>query len=347
MAQSDLLKALQTGTAPPKLRMMVAQGLAPIPPKEMIELLVILTQDSDTEISKQAVKTIDSWDAEEILSILKSTDCAVSVLEFYASVNTQDRMLQVIITNPSSPGRIIESLALKVAAPLLETILDNRSRIIEFPQILENIKLNPSLTSGIQRLVQEIETDFLGGKKKEYTVEEVVEAEPSKLQYLEYEFEAPPEDLSLEGLPIDTDEREVAIGSRLASLSVREKIRYALFGNREIRSMLIRDTNKEVAQAVLHSPKLSESEIESIASMRSVTEDILREIGGSREWTKSYSVVQNLVKNPKTPPVISQRLLFRLRSQDLTMMTRDRSLPEAVRHSATRVLKQRDTKRPS
>jgi len=77
--------------------------------------------------------------------------------------------------------------------------------------------------------------------------------------------------------------------------------------------------------------------------MRGVAEDILREIGNSKSWTKSYAVVQNLVKNPKTPPVISQRLMFRLRAQDLMMLTRDRSVSDAVRYSASRTMRQRSS----
>jgi hypothetical protein len=346
MTHSDLLQDLQAGKAPEKLRMLIAQGLAPIPPGEMIELLVFLQKDQSSEIAAQASRTIDSWDLEEIYNLLNSRDCAPSVLEYFASAKTPDRLLEAIIMNPSTPDKIIESLALTVPDTLLETILDNRNRIIQAPQIIDNIRQNPSATSQIQRLAQEIEIEFLGGKKKEYTVEEPTESAPSQILPLELEFEAPLEDLSLEGLPLDSEAREAAILKHLSSMPVRQKIRYALFGNREIRAMLIRDTNREVARAVLQSPKLTENEVEGIASMRSVAEDILREVGNSKEWTKSYSVIQNLVKNPKTPPVISQRLLFRLRSQELNMMTRDRSLPEAVRHNATRVLKQR-TARPS
>jgi hypothetical protein len=56
--------------------------------------------------------------------------------------------------------------------------------------------------------------------------------------------------------------------------------------------------------------------------------------------------VCNLVKNPKTPAIISQRLVFRLRTQDLTMLTRDRGIPEVVRFHATRTINQRTRKGP-
>jgi hypothetical protein len=151
-------------------------------------------------------------------------------------------------------------------------------------------------------------------------------------------------DLSLEGLPLDSDADDANIAARIASMPPKEKIKYALFGVRELRAILIRDTNREVARAVLRSPKLRENEVEGISAMRSVSEDILREIGGSREWLKNTIIVNNLVKNPKTPPMIAQRLMPRLHTRELTLMTRDRSIPDATRNNAQRLLKQRTAK---
>ncbi|MBN1566748.1 MAG: hypothetical protein JXA73_02810 [Acidobacteria bacterium] len=341
MAQSNLPQSILAGTAPKKMRMLIAKGLAPIPPDEMLPLLVCLIKDTDSEVSTQALQTIAAWDEEEIRTQLKSPNCNSSVLEYFASAEKSDTALQTIISNPASPDSAIRSIAATAPAHLLEAILDNRVRIIKSPDILESIKKNPLSSPQIMRLVREIETEFLGDKEKGYEVEEPAETEISQASSVELEFDIPPEDLSLEGLPIDSDARESEIIKRLATLPMREKIRYALFGNREIRSVLIRDTNREVARTVLRSPKLTDNEIEAIAAMRSVGEDILREIGNSKSWVKSYTVVQNLIKNPKTPPVVAQRLLFRLRLQDLTLLTRDRSVSDAVRYSASRALRQR------
>jgi hypothetical protein len=326
--------------------MMIAQGLLPLQPDEMLELLIFLLGDSDSEISFQADKTLAAWDQEEILAQLNRPDCSLAILEYFSAALNSDHMLRAIISNPSSSDKIIASLALTAPQQLLEAILDNRTRIIDFPHILENVRLNPSATPEILRVAQEIEVEFLGGKRREYSIEETIEGASVESQAIGLESEIPPEDLSLEGLPLESEERQIAISNRLVTMSVREKIRYALFGNREIRSVLVRDTNKEVARNVLHSPKLTENEIESIAAMRSVAEDILREIGSSREWTKSYAVVQNLVRNPKTPPSISQRLMGRLRSPDLMLLTRDRNISDAVRQNATRVIKQRNLAKP-
>jgi hypothetical protein len=344
MAPGELLQSLLSGATQKNVRLLVARGSAPLSPKVMIEALVLLLSDEDKEISSSAAKTISSWDEEFVLSQLNLQDCPISVLKHFASSSNSNPIQQAIIRNPASPEEIIESLASIVPPHLLEAILDNRVRLLQSPGILEKIKLNPAATSEILRVIQEIETEFLGTKKTEYAIDQSTESDTTEDEALELEIEAPPEDLSLEGLPMDPEARQVAINIRLSSLSFREKMRYALFGTREIRSMLVRDSNREVARAVLRSPKLTDNEVESIAAMRGVTYEILRDIGNSREWTRSYNVVQNLVRNPKTPPVISQRLLFRLRSSDLMLLTKDRSIPEVVRHNANRALSQRTSK---
>lgn len=132
---------------------------------------------------------------------------------------------------------------------------------------------------------------------------------------------------------------EVAAGAgpeatRLSSLSVMERMKLAMRGTREQRAMLVRDPNRLVASAVLSSPKLTESEVEQIAKMANVSEDVLRVIGTNRGWTKNYGVVAGLVRNPKTPVAISLTLLQRVNDRDVKMLAIDRNIPEPLRIAA-------------
>src|SRR5947209_6452468 len=77
----------------------------------------------------------------------------------------------------------------------------------------------------------------------------------------------------------------------IAGLSIAQRIALAMKGTREERAILIRDPNKIVAVAVLSSPKLTETEVESIAKMANVSEEILRIIGHTRAWVKNYTVM--------------------------------------------------------
>ena len=359
MSKYDLREMLLSGQAPKNIRLLMAQGAMPLPARETLELLVHLCGDDDDEISMQAIKTINGWDESEILNLLSLKDCPVVLMDFFTDANRSEHILQAIADNPSASGEVVARLAATASPVILDAILDNRRRILEYPAILDGIRRNPSASARIKGLVQEIETEFLGEKRKDYSIVSPGESEAGAEDSLAFQEDVldleaeiaallaspPPDiDLSIEALPLDNDTDDANIASRIASMSPKEKIKYALFGTRELRAILIRDTNREVARAVLRSPKLRENEVEGIAAMRSISDDVLREIGNSREWLKNTMIVKNLVKNPKTPPMIAQRLLPRLHTRELMLMSRDRSIPDATRINAQRLLKQRTNK---
>jgi hypothetical protein len=118
---------------------------------------------------------------------------------------------------------------------------------------------------------------------------------------------------------------------RLSVMTVSEKIKAAMRGSREERTILIRDPNKLVSLAVLSSPKVNEREIESYAKMANVSEDVLRVIGTTRAWTKSYSIVRSLAFNPKSPISVSMTLVSRLVEKDVRMLSADRNIAEPVK----------------
>ena len=124
----------------------------------------------------------------------------------------------------------------------------------------------------------------------------------------------------------------------LSSLPIVERMKLAMKGTREQRAQLVRDANRMVAAAVLSSPKLTESEVETFTKMGNVSEEVLRIIGMNRSWLKNYGVVLGLVKNPKTPPGISMQLLHRLNEKDVKMIAVDRNVPEALRLVARKLM---------
>jgi hypothetical protein len=121
---------------------------------------------------------------------------------------------------------------------------------------------------------------------------------------------------------------------KIAALNVAQRMALAMKGSREERAALVRDPNKIVGVAVLSSPKITETEVENIAKMASVSDEILRMIGFSRQWTKSYAIVHALVKNPKTPLAMSMNFLSRLAEKDVRNLSTNRNIPETLRVTA-------------
>jgi hypothetical protein len=133
-------------------------------------------------------------------------------------------------------------------------------------------------------------------------------------------------------LPEGADRESVT--QLLAKMSFPDRLKAALKGTREMRAILVRDPNKMIAGAVLSSPKLTEAEVEGIAKMASVAEEVLRTIGSNRAWMKSYKIVLGLTKNPKTPVAMSMNLMSRLQERDIAKLAVDRNIPEPLRVAA-------------
>ena len=142
----------------------------------------------------------------------------------------------------------------------------------------------------------------------------------------------------IEAIAAVASDEDEAVHRLLTSLPVPDKIKIATLGRREQRSILVRDPNRIVSTAVLASPKLTDTEVENFARMQNVSEEVLRIIGASRAWTKNYSVVAALVKNPRTPPAVSLPLMTRLVERDVKGLSVDRNVPESVRLAARKQL---------
>lgn len=135
--------------------------------------------------------------------------------------------------------------------------------------------------------------------------------------------------------------RKETLLQRIQRLTVGEKIALALRGGQEIRSILLKDPNKEVVLSVLKNPKMTETEVEMFAHSRNAPEEALRTICRNREWTKNYNIIFALVNNPKTPPGLSVPFVTSLRTKDLVILEKNKNVPEAVRAAARRLVQSR------
>jgi hypothetical protein len=158
----------------------------------------------------------------------------------------------------------------------------------------------------------------------------------------------PPAPTPIEPAPEEKGNRQrVTLLQKINAMTPSEKIKAALTGNMEERLLLIRDSNKLVARAVLGSPKLTDQEIENIASMKNVTEEVLRLISTNRKFMKSYAVVRQLINNPRSPIDVGLHLLNRLNDRDLKGLLLNKNVAEVVRGMALKMIKQKaDANKP-
>jgi hypothetical protein len=137
-----------------------------------------------------------------------------------------------------------------------------------------------------------------------------------------------------------TPER-ISLIRRIIMMSVKDRIKLAMKGDREARGILIRDSNKVVATGVIHNPRLTDQEVENISAMRTVSDEVLRLISMNRGWARSYSIIHNLARNPRTPIAAAMTILTRIRTKDLQQISLNRNVSEAVRRQAYRLVQTR------
>jgi hypothetical protein len=128
---------------------------------------------------------------------------------------------------------------------------------------------------------------------------------------------------------------------KINALDVKGRIQLALKGNKEERSILIRDGTKVVALAVLDAPKISDGEVEQFASQKNVLEAVLRQIPLKRRFMKNYIVVRNLVSNPRTPLDLGLGLMKNLLTQDLKNLSNNKEVSDTIRKLALKMYKQK------
>ncbi len=136
-------------------------------------------------------------------------------------------------------------------------------------------------------------------------------------------------------------EQRATLLQRLAGMRVVERVQMGLKGNREERMALIRDPCKVVQRAVLQSSRLTDREVETFASMASLSDEVLRMIAMNRKFRRNYAVVRNLMNNPKTPLDLTLHMLPSISAPDLKKLATNKNVSDPLRTAAMRLQVQR------
>ena len=139
----------------------------------------------------------------------------------------------------------------------------------------------------------------------------------------------------LEGGEVSAE--RISLIRRIMFMNTRDRMKLAIKGDREARSILVRDSNKIVSAAVINNPRITDQEVESVSAMRTVSDEVLRLISMNRTWARSYSIIHNLARNPRTPIPTVMNILPRIRTKDLKNLSQNRNVSETVRRQAYRL----------
>jgi len=329
--------------APVEVRRMAARGALPLQPVELATVLFVLMHDPDAETKDRARRSLEELPASVRGAVLAGRTHPALLSHLARAHRDDPEAMETLALNAATDDPTVAFLAGLPHKRVVEIVSNNQQRMLRCPEIVEALGGNP-LTS---RAVIDRILSFLGLERARGEVpEDGSEAEPP----------SPPDDAeaeqALRALLGDdlsefdrelVEEREEALDERnlyqlVQTLSVFQKIKLARSGNKEARSLLIRDTNKIVASAVIRSPKLTDNEVVAFAKSRAVCEEVLRIIASNREWTRNYPVKLALAANPRCPQPTAVRFLNHLQDKDLKSLMKSKDVPSAISTHARRLL---------
>ncbi len=363
-------------SAPPKMRRLVAQGAAPLPPRDMLlALYQVWVVEATGELGELAGKTIATLPENTLKGAISDPQIPAGVLDLLGrKLVRNDELLDAVVRHKNIDDQSLIGIARVCGAIVCETIARSEARWLRTPQIVASLyqnrhcrmslihrMLEMAEREGVEIKMAGIEEVRAAMRQDEESGEEISDEErdaafAAAMSVDDEESEAALDDFIDGGVDDDMLLPEMDEGELEASLEPEEepeqltrlqelmamrppaKVRAALLGDKSDRAVLIRDSNKVVAMSAVKSPKVTDSEAVSWSANRSLAPEIIRYIANRREWIKLYTVKFNLVMNPKTPMSKSMTLLAYLNRGDLAKVARSKGIPSALNKAAKRKL---------
>ncbi len=336
--------------APLALRMMGAKGLVPaVAPTDLVLLLYVLSFDEDEAIRTTATRSAEGVPDKIWGVALRSDALRGEVLDWLADrFAGRDAALELVLLNGATLDATMARLAALVSQPLTEIIRQNELRLLRQDDIIRQLCLNPNaLASTVDAacefcvrngLVLLDVPQLVAAHRRVHGADPAPSPQEETAARLMAEYEQ--ELASEEDQPVlraetpDETAKKLSMTQRIQKMSVSERIKLATLGNKEARTLLLRDTNRLVCMAAVTSPRVTDSEILTLANSRTVSADVLRHIYSTREYLKTYAIKMSLVKNPKVPLPTALKFLQMLQEKDIKELSRDRNVPHTIQSQA-------------
>ncbi len=293
----------------------MCSGGGSLAPEDRAELLAILSGDTDEAIAERAAGSLLSLPIDSFRAALARADAAPQLFE-YCAHNLADKpgVADALAANPNCPAELLLFAVRHLTTSVVQKLMDDLDRLSSAPALAAALATSASLTAEQRQQLQELQQDSPNRAALEEAAAAVTE--------------------------LDKERRQTLL-QKLSGMRVSERVQLALKGNREDRLFLIRDPSRVVQRAVLQSPRITDREIEAFSAMASLTDEVLRLISKNRNFRKNYTVLLNLMNNPKTPLDVSLHMLTSLNATDLKKLTVNKNISETLRKAAIQLQRKR------
>ncbi len=351
--------------APAPLRAMAARGVLPgLKPAEIVQVVARLALGEDAKLAEVASATLAKL-PPPILSGALGADLPSSVIDLLArAYENQHEIVEQLLRLPRISAATLEQMASVADERCGELIATNERLMLAHPVVIEKLYMNKRVRmSTADRLIElavrnGVELAIPAYKEAALAIKNELIPEPSEEPTFDDTLFKETDQLATNNdvaggedtHELDPEGEEklrdkfVPLFAIIGQLTVTQKIRRAMLGTASERLLLVRDANRLVATAAVKSPLMRENEAVQISASRAVSEEVLRTIAQSREFSRNYQVKLNLVVNPRTPFTFASRFMPHLRDNDVRAIAKSKNVSGAISLAARQQLSRKQPK---
>lgn len=339
----DAARILTPG-APRDLQLQAARGALPLASRDLVTVLFFMLHGRDPELRTQAQTTLQELPSTVLAAVMGQPDWPTQLLDYLARSRSEDRaLLEVLLQHPNLADSTLVALAERSAAAV-ELLVHNPLRLEGCPGLVAALLANPATDRATKfRLGWQ---DPAADLTPEPSAAVADNADPQSDAADDLPLDADPaqeDDGEEEGEP--EEEINLSKYQQALEMGVSEKIKMALTGDKEWRTIFTKDPNKLVSSAVLKNPRITEGEVLTIAKNKSSSEELIRLITLNREWLKHYAIKKALIFHPRTPIQNALRYMTILGEKDLKSLAKSRGVSQVIVNAARRAVILKDKKK--
>ncbi len=297
--------------ADPAVRMKVAKGAVPLSAIDQVHALYLFCVYGDEKLKEVSLATLRRSSNNALREVVENPSQHPKLLDFIARVRVNDLGTLVLMRrNPAVQDATWQYVFSHCSYEVLTHFCDD-SFVSSFPaHIRAAVLKNPQASDDMKNLV-------------DATTDSDVERVSASDEEFEEEFDGT---------------QNFSKQQMILEMGMAEKVKMAMTGDKEWRSLLVKDSNKTVSGAVLKNPRITEGEILFLAQNRSSSEDIIREILLNREWLKNYAIRLALAQHPRTPLPQALRFVATLNDKDVRVLSKSRNVSSVIVNTCRRML---------
>ena len=319
--------------APRELRLMASRGALPLSGKDLVTVLFFLCHGGDEEIRSHALATCRELPASVLGPTLRDPSVHPQLLDFVARLRlTELAVMEPLLTNPAVADATLVHVAGHSDGGVLSLVAHNDRRLAAAPAIVAALLANPKADRPLK---------FRLGWQEEAPAAAAGETGDRETDLDADATDALPDDGAEPGEgdgEIDEEEMNLSKYQQAMELGVSEKIKIAMSGDKEWRSIFLKDSNKLVSAAVMKNPRITDGEVLAVAKNKSANEELIRLITLNKDWVKHYEIKKALVLHPKTPLPKALRYMNILSDKDLKHLSTSRGVSQVLTNNARRML---------